>query len=243
MQAIKERVDSLEAALESFIAHTESLSRDIDRLVEENEKSRKRSDKIDERLDKLGERIDRMSEEDERFRKENEKFREENERFREENEKSREEGEKQRKEMNKQWAALAQKMGTLDEDLVAPAVRPVLNKYFNCDFTARTIRVIRRMGGEEFEVDVLAVSEDKVFMIEVNSSPRTEYVDQIIDKASKFKEFFPEYGDKELIIVYASIIFPENVLKYATRRKLYVMAYREWEYMDIINFDEIRKAS
>ena len=236
MQAIKERVDSLEAALESFIAHTESLSRDIDRLVEENEKSRKRSDKIDERLDKLGERIDRMSEEDERFRKENEKFREENE-------KSREEGEKQRKEMNKQWAALAQKMGTLDEDLVAPAVRPVLNKYFNCDFTARTIRVIRRMGGEEFEVDVLAVSEDKVFMIEVKSSPRTEYVDQIIDKASKFKEFFPEYGDKELIIVYASIIFPENVLKYATRRKLYVMAYREWEYMDIINFDEIRKAS
>lgn len=146
-----------------------------------------------------------------------------------------------RKEIDKQWAALAQKMGTIDEDLVVPDIESILDKYFNCKLTTRTIRVLKQMGDEYFEVDVLVIANGKVFMIEVRSTPRVAYVDEIIEKAKQFRKFFPEYEDKELIPIFASIIFPENVVKYASKTKLYVMAYREWEYMDIINFDEVAK--
>jgi len=145
------------------------------------------------------------------------------------------------KEMNKQWSALAKKMGTLDEDLVSPAVRPVISKYFKCDPIDRSIRNLRRKNGDSFEVDVLAVCKDKVFMIEVRSTPRVNYVDEILEKVPLFKEFYPEYEDKEVIPIFAGIIFPENIVQYATRKGLYVMAYREWEYMDIINFDGVGK--
>lgn len=205
MQAIEERVDTLESLLGQFIIHTDvaltRLERGINRLKQEMKADREemKSDRKEMKAD--------------------------------------------RKEMNKQWAALAKKMGTLDEDLIAPATRPVLAKYFVCEPTVRAIRVLKRIDGENFEVDVLVVADDKVFMIEVKSSPRSEYVDQIIEKASQFKKFFPEYKDKELLTIYASIIFPENVLNYATKRGLYVMAYKEWEYMDIINFDDVKKAN
>ncbi|MEW6419225.1 MAG: hypothetical protein AB1480_14115 [Nitrospirota bacterium] len=146
------------------------------------------------------------------------------------------------KEMNRQWAALAKKMGTLDEDLIAPATRSVLSKYFKCEPSYRGIRILKRVNGEDYEVDVLVVCEDKVFMIEVRSTPKVEYVDEIIEKAAHFKRFFPEYADKELILIYGSIVFPENVINYASKKGLYLMAYREWEYMDIINFDEVMRS-
>ena len=78
-------------------------------------------------------------------------------------------------------------------------------------------------------------------MIEVRSNPDQQYVDEIIKKASKLLEFFPEYKDKELIPIYASLVFEDNVTKYASKKSLYLMAYREWEYMDIINFDKVKR--
>ena len=58
--------------------------------------------------------------------------------FRIEMDKFKEEMRADRREMNKQWGALANKMGTLDEDLISPAVRPILVRYFNCDPLIRT---------------------------------------------------------------------------------------------------------
>lgn len=144
-----------------------------------------------------------------------------------------------RQEMNRQWAHLAKKMGTLEEDLIAPAVRPSIAKYFACEITYTGIRIRKRVGGEDFEVDMLAVSEGRVFMIEVKSTPKPEHVDEILQKAARLTEFFPEYNGLEVVPVFGSILFPENVIKYATKRKLYVMAYREWDYVDILNFSEV----
>ncbi len=260
IEKIEERVDRLEDVLGRFITHTDialnRLERELEREMgifreemrkdrEERQRDREEMEKDREERQRDREEVKKDREERQKDREEMKKDREEVEKFLEEMRKDREEMKKDREEMkkefNKQWAALATKMGTIDEDLVAPAVRPVLGKFFNCEFNTRSIRDLRRINGEDFEVDVLAATDDKVFMIEVKSSPRSEYVAQILSKAKKFKKFFPEYKDKELIPVYASIIFPENILKHATRKALYVMAYREWEYMDIINFEEVTK--
>jgi hypothetical protein len=156
-------------------------------------------------------------------------------------EKNSKENRDQIKENNKQWGALANKMGTIDEDLVAPAVRPVMEQYFKCEPLTRAIRVLKRMGSDSFEVDVLAVCEKQAFMIEVKSAPKIEHVDQILEKAKNFKRFFPEYEDKQVVPIFAGIMFSDEIIKYATKKGLYIMAYREWEYMDIINFNEVER--
>jgi hypothetical protein len=227
MLLVEERVDTLESVLKDFIAHTDRLESQMDRLEEDTREFKREmrefKDEMREFKDEMSEFKDEMSE----FKDEMSEFKDEMSNF--------------RRESNKQWGALANKMGTIDEDLIAPATRPFLSKYFDCNPIDRSIRLLRRIGNEEFEVDVLVVCSDKVFMIEVRSTPRTEYVKEIQEKAIKFKKFYPEYNDKELIPVYGSIIFPENVIKYATKKGLYLMAYREWDYVDIINFDEINK--
>jgi len=222
MRTTEEKVSNLERVLEEFIIHTDTA---LDRLEKGLDDFKVHTDTALTRLEKgLDEFKDEMSD-----------FKDEMSGFKDRMEAS-------HKEMNKQWAALAKKMGTLDEDLVSPAVRPVISKYFKCDPIDRSIRNLRRKDGDSFEVDVLVVCKDKVFMIEVRSTPRVNYVDEILEKVPLFKEFYPEYEDKEVIPIFASITFPENIVQYATRKRLYVMAYREWEYMDIINFDEVGKS-
>jgi len=151
------------------------------------------------------------------------------------------ENRKETKKINKQWGDIAKKMGTIVEDLITPALRPVLSKYFECDSKMEGQRIRKRIKGEEYEVDVIALCNDKVFMIEVKSAPKAEYVDEIVDKAKRFFEFFPEYKDKELTTIFGGISFTDNVIQHATTKRVYVMAYREWEYMDILNFDEMKK--
>jgi len=147
--------------------------------------------------------------------------------------------EAENKRKNKEWSNIAKKMGTMVEDLIAPALRPVLSKYFKCEIKMEGERMFRRKDGEDYEIDAIAGCDDKVFMVEVRSTPRAEDVDMFVDKSKRFFEFFPEYSGKKLNIIFGSIAFPDNVIRYASKSSIYVMAWREWEYMDILNFDEI----
>jgi len=216
MRIIEERVISLEDVLAEFISHTDSA---ISELSMEIREFKSHTDSV----------ISELSMEMREFKNEMQIFKKESE--------------ENRRDMNRQWGELSNKMGTMDEDLISPATGPVMSKYFQCEILDRSIRKLRRKNGRSFEVDVLVVSENKVFMIEVRSTPRTEYVKEILNKADEFKNFFPEYSDKEVIPIFASLVFDDNVIKYATKKGLYLMAYREWEYMDIINFDDIKRNS
>jgi hypothetical protein len=144
-----------------------------------------------------------------------------------------------RRENNKRWGELANKMGTLVEDLVAPALRPVLKKYFQCDPILEGQRIRRRKGDQTYEVDALVVSTDLVFLVEVRSSPRVQHIEEMIEKMDRFFFFFPEYEGKRLIPILASLSFPGEVLRYGSKKKIYLMGWKEWEYMDILNFEEI----
>lgn len=152
--------------------------------------------------------------------------------------KTRQDEENRRK--NKEWSNLAKKMGTIVEDLIAPALRPVLSNYFNCEVTMEGQRQFRRKEGEDYEIDAIAGCDDKVFMVEARSTPRFSDIKEIAEKKERFFEFFPEHAGKELIVIYGSISFSENVIKEASKHRLYVLGWREWEYMDILNFNEIK---
>jgi hypothetical protein len=131
-----------------------------------------------------------------------------------------------RRNQEEEWSSIARKMETIVEDLIIPSLRLFLERHFRCHITAEGQRWLRRRVGESYEADALARCEDKVFLLE---------------KSKSFFDFFPGYEGRELLLILGSISFPESVIKYASERGVYVMAWREWEYTDIPNFEEVRR--
>ena len=247
---IEEAQRDRKAAEERLQKHIEEAEKDrkaaqerLQKHIEEAEKDRKAAE---ERLQKHIEEAEKdrkaFQEEMKAFKDEMKAFKEEMKAFKDEmlEFKRRQEEENIRK--NKEWSALAKKMGTIVEDLIAPALRPTLSKYFNCEVSMGGQRIFRRKNGEDYEIDAIAGCEDKIFMIEARSTPKVEDVKEIKKKSERFFEFFPEHNGKELIVIFGSITFPENVIKYASKQGIYVLAWREWQYMDILNFEEVKRS-
>jgi len=152
--------------------------------------------------------------------------------------------EEYRKENNKRWGELANKLGTIVEDIIYPAFRPVIRKYFGCEPEMTTMRLEynNRERGIYEEFDAVAVCEDKVFLLEVKSTPREKHIEEFKEKAKRFLQYFPIFSGKKLILIMASFSFNEGFVKQLSKANIYAMAYREWEYMDILNFEEVKGA-
>lgn len=245
MPTVEERVSRLEKVLEDFIISVgiefnklyNSQMRTEAELREFKDEMRAFKNEMKEFKNEMKEFKDEMKE----FKDEMKEFKDEMKEFKDEMLNFKREQQEENKRRNKEWSSLAKKMGTIVEDLIAPALQPVLSKYFNCDVKMMGQRILKRKDGKDYEVDALAVCDDLVFMVEVKSTPYLEDVKEIKEKSKMFFEFFPEYKDKKLIVIFASITFPENIIKNASKNKIYVMAWRQWEYMDILNFDDIKK--
>ncbi len=152
--------------------------------------------------------------------------------------------EEYRKENNKRWGELANKLGTIVEDIIYPAFKPVIRKYFGCEpeKTFMRLEYTNSERGIYEEFDAVAVCEDKVFLLEVKSTPREKHIEEFKEKANRFLQYFPEFAGKKLILIMASLSFNEDFIKQLSKANIYAMAYREWEYMDILNFEEVKDA-
>jgi hypothetical protein len=145
-----------------------------------------------------------------------------------------------KRQWNKQWGELSNKLGTIVEDIIFPASRPVIESVFGVKVQQIATRVFRQQGNVRAEFDVVAVSERQVFLIEVKSTPRFDYLTDFVEsRISVFRQLFPEYASLDLVPIFASLSIPEDVVRAATNRRVFVMAYREWEYMDILNAKEL----
>ncbi|HID55995.1 TPA: hypothetical protein EYP37_05665 [Candidatus Poribacteria bacterium] len=142
-------------------------------------------------------------------------------------------------EMNRRWGDLANRLGTLVEDIVAPAFPEVIRRRFNLELEDVMVRRKRRRGELREEFDLIGAGDDKVFVVEVKSRYKASDVDQFSEKLERFKLLFPEYEEKEIIGVVASLYLDEGVVRYATGKGYYAMGMKG-DYMDILNFDEMR---
>lgn len=184
---------------------------------------------LEHRQDKLEEAMIRLSEEMLDFKNQMqvsfEKYKEEN---RQEN-----------KAVNKRLGEISNKQGTIVEDLIYPAVRPLISKYYDIpiddiDIWMRINRKSKAWDREEF--DIIATASSYVFLVEVKSTMRDNYVPDYLEKLKRFPSFFPEYSDKKLIPVMASLSMDNHFVSLLTKNDILAMAYREWEYMDFLNF-------
>lgn len=145
------------------------------------------------------------------------------------------ETERDRKRMNEQWGKLANRLGTLAEDIVAPNLPRVARELFGCDTPELAgVRLARHRGPATFEVDVLVVCPRLVLLNETKSRLKSEHLDELVQKVVEFPDFYPEYRRERIFGVAASLNIDPSLIRRATHLGLLIMGMGE-ETMDVLN--------
>jgi len=259
MVEVEERVYRLEVVLEKFIKNVEMAQMrteaEIRALKDEmkafKEEMRDFKDEMkvfkDEMLDfknEMKDFKDEMRNEMKDFKEEMLAFKEEMKDFKDEMLAFKEESRRERAEMNKRWGEITNKLGTFAEDMVAPNIKGIAKRYFGCedleDFMVRRKKRHSKDKSKRREFDCIAVCEDIVILNETKATPKIEYINDFIDVLKEFYDYFPEYKDKKLIPIFASMYLGDDLVSYLTKNGIYAMAIKE-DTMDLLNYEEITR--
>jgi len=251
--AIREKVDRLEEALIELAKSQERVDRAIERMSIKVEQTSEEVNRLSKEMDKFKEWSKRQIEElrrgieenrksMEEFRKSMEKFRKGMEEYREWSKKQIEELRNMTKRMNKQWGELANKLGTLVEDIFAPSVDIAIQNYFKCIPDVIDVRKLVRKDERSLEIDILALcrKEKRAFIFEVKSNPdRVEYIEWFKEKLRAIDEFLPELEGYEKVGIYGGLMIREETVKRLTKEGIYAMEMRG-DILEIVNVEEVK---
>ena len=161
-------------------------------------------------------------------------------------ERDRQQAEQDRRQLNKKWGDLANRLGTVAEDIVAPNLPRIAREQFGCpdepdDFMVR--RWVRHKidNSKRREFDVVVVYPDKVLINETKATPRLNYIDDFIAVIADIYGYFPEYQGKTIIPIFAGLFIPDNLLRYLTKHKIYALGMGE-NTMELLNFEQLTSA-
>jgi len=142
---------------------------------------------------------------------------------------------RERQRMNKQWGDLANRLGTLVEDIVAPSLPRVAADLFGCERPELfALRVQRRFNGDTREYDALVVCSDCVLVNETKSRLNSKHVERLLAKLAELPTVFPEYAYKRIIGVLASLYPDPSIVSRATSAGILVMGMGD-EAMHVLN--------
>ena len=137
------------------------------------------------------------------------------------------------REVNKQIGDLGGKWGRFVENMVAPACETIFLKR-GIPVHQVSQRVKKRLNGQTLEIDVLVTNENHVLVVEIKSSLGVNDVKELQSDLNKFRQFFPEYAQKQLYGAVAGIEIEEGADRYAYRQGLFVLA-QAGETVSILN--------
>ncbi|MEK8021063.1 MAG: hypothetical protein VSS75_029685 [Candidatus Parabeggiatoa sp.] len=202
-------------------------------LADSDDRWEKRIAEADQRWTK------QMADSDERWEK---RIAESDERWDKRMAESAKEWKKETKELNRRWGELANKMGTIPEDIVAPNIPRLAETHFGCteitDFMVRRQVRHKRDPTKRREFDVIAVYPDKVIVNETKSTPTIEYINSFIKALEDIEGYFPEYQGKTIIPIFASLYMGNDIVNYLTKKKIFAMAMGD-ETMMLLNAQHV----
>lgn len=147
------------------------------------------------------------------------------------------ESKRDRKEFRKAWGDLANKMGTILEEIAAPSIRRLAREEFGFsvvdDLMVRTKRVNRYIPGRHREFDVICAGPGHVIYGEMKSTPDLESLNKMLIKLQELFDYYPEYRGCRLIGVYCSRSLDEKMRAAIARAGLYGVAMGE-EAMEVV---------
>lgn len=223
---VAERVDHLDEALSAFIT---SVGIEFNKLY--NSQMRTEAE-----LRAFKEDTQAFKDEMREFKDEMQAFKDEMQAFKDEMRAFKEEGRQQNREMNRRWGELANKLGTLVEDLVAPSLPRIVQEMLGQEVMDLSVRRKRkRADGRQQEYDALAVTLETVCLASVKSTLRSADIDHLLnEELPAFRTFFPEYQALPLVGLIASLAVDESVLRHAERQGLIVLAIGD-QIMEVKN--------
>ena len=222
---VRTRVTNLETAMVQLIAQVDRTSRG---LAEFKEEMREFKDEMIEFKNEMTESKDEMRD----FKDEMRDFKNESERF--------------RQESRKQWGELANKLGTMAEDLVAPSIGRILRETIGCpedriEATAVRVHKVDPATGDSAEFDVLAACGDYLLLNETKSQLRVSDVRRFRTRLPQVRRFFPEYTDKKIVGAIASLYVDENLVRLGEKLGLVVLGFGD-DVMQVLNSAEFKPA-
>jgi hypothetical protein len=145
------------------------------------------------------------------------------------------------REVNKQIGDLGGKWGRFVENMVAPACETL---FMQREIPVHQVsqRVKKRLNGQTLEIDILVTNENHILVVEVKSSLGVNNVKQLVEDLNQFRQFFPEYSQKQLYGAVAVIEVEEGADKYAYRQGLFVLA-QAGEAVSILNNSDFQPKS
>lgn len=145
-----------------------------------------------------------------------------------------------KRESQKQWGELANRLGTFAEDIAAPNIlRIARENSSNEELLYYAVRIRKKnpeARGSMREVDAIVEYESFVCVNETKTSPRKQDIDAFkrFVESGEFQKFFPEYKNKRVIPIFASLYMEPSLINYATKKKVLVFAMGD-DTMDIQN--------
>jgi len=252
---IKEKVSFLEESLNRFIINSDkalyrlaqsvqSLSDEVrdfkDEMKDFKDEMKVFKDEMKDFKDEMKDFKDEMKV----FKDEMKDFKDESQRFQKKLEANIKSNERMIKDMNLQWGNLANRLGTFAEDIAAPNVPRIARELFGeQEELLRAVRYRVRKPGDRkqvYEFDGVVETERKVFLLECKSNVRMDSIKSLPKLIDNFQACFPQYTDKELVTIFASMYIPDDVLKKLTKMGVYAMAMGD-RNMELLNFEEIQQ--
>jgi hypothetical protein len=226
---LEQRVDRLEDLMAEVLRSQARTDRELERLSHDLRLSRATSER---EMRELGERLETSARES----------REGREAWERESRESREawqrESQEWRIEMRREWGELANRMGTMVEDLVAPSLPRILRTVAGCaaDDIESAIRVRRRSTktGQRREFDAAATCGDILFINETKTTLTPEAIKAFAERLPGVREYFPEHAQKAVVGAVASLYVDPSLVTYGERLGLIVLGFGE-DVMDVLN--------
>lgn len=231
VEVTNKRIDDAQKTVEAINRQTEAINKRVDFSDKTVEAINKRTEAIDKNTEAINKRTDAIN------------------RTTDDMKKRTADSEKEMTDLKRQWAKqwgdLANKMGTVVEDIVLPNIPRIADVYFGCrelDFIAIRIKkrsVTDRSRRREF--DAIAVC-DKIFILnETKSSPEIRDIDKLAEfvQSRELYDYFPEYKDYRICPVFSSLSLDESFVRYLSRKGIYAMSMKD-DTMEILNYEEIQ---
>jgi len=193
------------------------------------------SARTQEELARLSREMRDFKEEMREFKDEMRVFKEEMSDFKDEMSDFKNETRREHRELNKKWGEMANRLGTIVEDLVVPSLPRILRDNLAEDIIDLSVRRKRRRpDGRSKEFDAIAVTPTLVCLNSTKATLRSADVDRMITEIEELREFFPDYRDVPVIGILATLSAEESVVRYASKLGFLVLAVGD-ELMEVQN--------
>ena len=141
-------------------------------------------------------------------------------------------------EMNRKWGDLANRLGTLTEDIFAPGL-PYLAERLGFKVKKRMLDVEYQKDGRYNQYDAIVLAEDEggrevLFVAEVKSQLRAEHFDEFRAKLENLFHYEPEWREKPLVPILAALRIPQDLVAPASRRGV-LLVRMGGDYLEALN--------